>query len=93
MDELKNYSKNKDLKVVAFKLTSHASEADRKAAVDKLFKNSHADFVVHNDLSEIDVVKRTHRFTLHSAKDARVCEGLEQLTSELIQVILPKDIL
>ncbi len=91
VDRLKEYSKNKDLQVVAFKLTSHATPEQREAAVQKLFKNSKADYVVHNDLSEIDIVRRTHKFTLHSPHNSVVCESLDQLTSELVQILLPKE--
>ncbi|WP_413943520.1 bifunctional phosphopantothenoylcysteine decarboxylase/phosphopantothenate--cysteine ligase CoaBC [Bdellovibrio sp. HCB-162] len=91
VDRLKDYSKNKNIQVIAFKLTSHASENERKAAVEKLFKGSHADYVVHNDMTDIDIVKRTHKFTLINSKEAVPCESLEQLTYELIQVLIPKD--
>lgn len=93
VDRLKDYSKNKELAVIAFKLTSHASIEERKAAVEKLFTNSKADFVVHNDLTEIDIIRRTHKFTFMSPKDSKPCESLQQLTNELIQVLLPKDMI
>ncbi|UYL08629.1 bifunctional phosphopantothenoylcysteine decarboxylase/phosphopantothenate--cysteine ligase CoaBC [Bdellovibrio sp. SKB1291214] len=91
VDRLKDYSKNKNVKVVAFKLTSHATDEQKKAAVEKLFKASHADFVVHNDLTDIDIVNRTHKFTLYNHQSFVSCESLDQLTSELIRVMLPKD--
>ncbi|WP_413582766.1 bifunctional phosphopantothenoylcysteine decarboxylase/phosphopantothenate--cysteine ligase CoaBC [Bdellovibrio sp. HCB288] len=91
VDRLKEYSKNKDIQVVAFKLTSHATEEQKKAAVDKLFKGSHADLIVHNDLTDIDIVKRTHKFTLYNHHSFIACENLDQLTSELIRVMLPKE--
>lgn len=93
VDRLKDYSKNKDLKVVAFKLTSHATPEQKKAAVEKLFKNSHADYVVHNDLTDIDIVNRTHKFTLYNHEGFVTCESLDQLTSELVRVLAPKDTL
>lgn len=91
VDQLKEYSRNKNISVIAFKLTSQASDAEKKAAVEKLFKNSHADFVVHNDLTDIDIIKKTHKFTLHTPQTATNCESLDKLTNELMQVILPKD--
>ena len=93
VDRLRDYSKNKDLKVIAFKLTSGASAEDKKTAVDKLFKSAHADYVVHNDLTDIDIVKRTHKFSLISPKGTIPCDNLETLASELMQVILPKEAL
>lgn len=93
VDRLKEYSKNKNIQVVAFKLTSHASPEERKAAVDKLFKNSKADYIVHNDLTDIDIINRTHKFTFFNPHGAVACESLNQLTGELIQMLLPKDVL
>lgn len=92
VDRLKSYSKNKNIQVVAFKLTSHASAEEKQAAVDKLFKSSRADYVVHNDLTDIDIVNRTHKFTLINSQGSVVCESTARLASELIQVILPKEI-
>ncbi|MFM6927451.1 MAG: bifunctional phosphopantothenoylcysteine decarboxylase/phosphopantothenate--cysteine ligase CoaBC [Bdellovibrio sp.] len=91
VDHLKEYSRNKDLKVVAFKLTSHATPEQKLAAVNKLFTASHADYVVHNDLTDIDIVNRTHKFTLFNHESFLTCESLDQLTSELVRVLLPKD--
>ncbi|MDG0815229.1 bifunctional phosphopantothenoylcysteine decarboxylase/phosphopantothenate--cysteine ligase CoaBC [Bdellovibrio svalbardensis] len=91
VDRLKDYSKNKDLKVIAFKLTSHANEEQKRAAVEKLFKGSHADYVVHNDLTDIDIVNRTHKFTLYNHEGFVACESLDRLTSELVRVIAKDD--
>lgn len=91
VDLLKDYSKNKNIKVIAFKLTSHASEEERRAAVEKLMKSSHADYVVHNDMTDIDIVKRTHKFTLIGPQTSVPCESLEQLTSEIMHILVPKD--
>ena len=93
VDRLKDYSKNKDLKVIAFKLTSHATSDERQTAVEKLFTNSKADFVVHNDLTEIDVVRKTHKFTFMSPTAKIPCESLQQLKNELIQVLIPKEMI
>lgn len=51
VDKIKNLSKNKKIKLVAFKLTSLKNENEKIAEVNKLFKNSNADIVVQNDLS------------------------------------------
>ncbi|WP_413568949.1 bifunctional phosphopantothenoylcysteine decarboxylase/phosphopantothenate--cysteine ligase CoaBC [Bdellovibrio sp. HCB117] len=93
VDRLKDYSKNKSLQVIAFKLTSHASTEEKQKAVNKLFQGSHADFVVHNDMTDIDIVNKTHKFTLHSPSSAVACESLERLSSELIHALMPKDTL
>jgi phosphopantothenoylcysteine synthetase/decarboxylase len=48
LPELKGYSRNPALKLVGFKLTDGASEAEIEAAVTKVLKSG-ADLVVHND--------------------------------------------
>lgn len=53
IDHLKEWSKNKDIFVIGFKLTSSASEIERNEAVQKIFKKNVVNAVVHNDLSEI----------------------------------------
>lgn len=59
IDRVKKYSKNKNIKLVGFKLTSGALKEEIKQAVIKL---KSADIVAHNDLSEI---KKTHPFHLY----------------------------
>ncbi|MGZ3772489.1 MAG: bifunctional phosphopantothenoylcysteine decarboxylase/phosphopantothenate--cysteine ligase CoaBC [Pseudobdellovibrionaceae bacterium] len=93
VDKLKEYSKSKSVSVIAFKLTSHATEDEKKTAVKKLFEHSDADFVVHNDLTDIDVINKKHKFTMHSRQSSTPCESLEKLTSELAQIFLPKDLI
>lgn len=86
VDEIKTYSRNKNLKLVAFKLTSKASEEERNQAVAKLREHSKADFVVQNDTSEIDKIKQQHRFTLYSGADKKVpLENIQALAGELLQ--------
>lgn len=86
VDEIKSYSRNKNLKLVAFKLTSKASEEERNQAVAKLRDHSKADFVVQNDTSEIDKIKQQHRFTLYSGAGTKVpLENIQALAGELLQ--------
>ncbi len=66
---IKKISLNKSLKLVAFKMTSTPDIQKREIAVKKLFHESSADVVVHNDLSEIDVQAKTHLFHWHDLKN------------------------
>ncbi len=59
---LKSYSKNKKLILCGFKLTQNLNNIEAKKKVDDLFKNSPADFVVHNDLNHIN--GPLHEFTV-----------------------------
>jgi phosphopantothenoylcysteine decarboxylase/phosphopantothenate--cysteine ligase len=88
VDEIKSYSRNKNLKLVAFKLTSRASEEERRQAVTKLREHSHADFVVQNDTSEINKVKQQHPFTLYDAQNKMPLENIQALATELLQTFL-----
>lgn len=85
INRLKDYSQNKDIDVIAFKLTSHASSEDRQLAVQKLFSEAHVDAVVHNDLTEIDIAKGLHRFTVHSQGMEKSIEGPERLALALLE--------
>lgn len=52
IESIINYSKNKNLSLVAFKFTNSLEEKVRNAAVEKLFYRSNSTFVVLNDLSD-----------------------------------------
>jgi phosphopantothenoylcysteine decarboxylase/phosphopantothenate--cysteine ligase len=54
VDHLRSWSRNSDLRVVAFKLTNGADELTARRAIDVLFEHSQADVVVHNDLVQND---------------------------------------
>lgn len=52
VDTLRTRSRNPGVQVVAFKLTTGATAAAARQAVQDLFSHSGADWVVHNDLAE-----------------------------------------
>ena len=49
---MKTYSKNKEIKLIGFKLTSGANEKIINEKVLKIFESG-ADYIVHNDLGKI----------------------------------------
>lgn len=61
---LKATARNKNIKVIAFKLTNTLDHAAREAASIKLLTSSNVDYVVHNDLNEIDNDQGIHPFLL-----------------------------
>lgn len=85
---LKSQSKNKNIKIIAFKLTSDANLEERQEAVNKLFINQQVDIVVHNDLSEAN--DKVHKFTVYDSKKPVICENLEQLVVQLSQHMMPE---
>ncbi len=63
---LKEYSRNKEIKVVGFKLTSNANEIEAQHAIQKLFRGEFVDYVIHNDLSGI--TDKTHMGRIFDAQ-------------------------
>jgi phosphopantothenoylcysteine decarboxylase / phosphopantothenate---cysteine ligase len=62
LNQLKDFSSNKSLRVVAFKMTADTDLDQQAISVSKLFAEGHADLVIHNDLSEIKTDLGTHIF-------------------------------
>ncbi len=60
LPQLKSFSRNKEIIVVGFKLTSGANLAERRAAVEKI--GASADLIVHNDLQEIAACEHLSSF-------------------------------
>ena len=52
IDTLRERSRRRDIQIVAFKLTDHATPAAAQAEVRELLARAAPDFVVHNDLAE-----------------------------------------
>lgn len=62
IDRIKEYSKNKDLTLVGFKLVNEISGSESAAKIESIFKNANADYVVMNDLSDrIDTVQQNFK--------------------------------
>ena len=68
VDSIKGWSSNRNIQLIAFKLTSSASEADALAAVQRLAQSSAADLVVQNDVSRITGTTHEFQFFTQSAK-------------------------
>lgn len=84
VDQLKTFSKNNDIKVVAFKLTRTPDSAVRAKAVETLAAHANADLIVQNDLNEITATM--HPFNIyraHSLTDPVQAEGAESLAEKL----------
>lgn len=83
---LKSWSRNKELRVAGFKLTSKASNEERRQASDKVLE--YADLVVGNDLSEIDTEKGLHPFHIYSRQGERSAANATELSAILSDWIL-----
>lgn len=85
IDSLKSYSKNKNLKVIGFKLINSADEAVKLSMVKKLFDHSSCDFVVLNDQSDRNGNVQTNFKIYNSEQEAASC-----LTSTELARLLEK---
>jgi phosphopantothenoylcysteine synthetase/decarboxylase len=86
VSSLKSWSKNANLKVVAFKLTNSPESQVRTEAVAKLIQQSGIDWVAHNDLQEITAEK--HAFQLYQALDEHMtCQDICQLADAVIEQV------
>jgi len=71
LSQIKAWSANSDVKVIGFKLTKNASNAEAFERVRAASEN--VDYIVHNDLSQID--SRRHAFQIFDQKMAVIGEG------------------
>jgi phosphopantothenoylcysteine decarboxylase/phosphopantothenate--cysteine ligase len=79
VNQIKSWSKG--AKLIAFKMTSTAEMVLQKLAIEKLFTDSSADIVIHNDVSEIDWQNGKHLFHWHTNK-ADFSENIELENSD-----------
>lgn len=64
INNLNSYSKNKNLKIIAFKLTKTKDQKTQINAVDKILSNPDIHMVIHNDLNDIE--SNNHKFNIFS---------------------------
>lgn len=65
ISHIKTWSLNKNVKLMGFKLTSGADKEESLKKINTLFKNSEADFVVHNDFAQIS--NKKHPFYIYNS--------------------------
>ena len=88
VERLKEYSINKKIIVVAFKLTSNADPEEKGNAIRKMFNCRGIDYVVSNDLSDRTADHRQTNFEFRSRETEPVkCPDI-YLLSEVIEKII-----
>jgi phosphopantothenoylcysteine synthetase/decarboxylase len=86
LDSLRTWSSNAEIAVVGFKLTDHADPEERRSHVRALIDRGVADFVVHNDVSQID--NRRHLATIFRGhRVVATTDTKERLAEELIRLL------
>lgn len=82
----RGWSGNPHLRVVGFKLTSGASEADRRTAAGRVLE--HSNLVIGNDVSEFDPVTGDHPYRAYSQNGTHQISDFNELSAYLTQWIL-----
>ena len=83
INHLADWSINKDLKVIGFKLTNTENTTEQTQAVQKLLAQPGLSAVVHNDLN--DISEKHHPFSLHvHGRDAFECADIKAVVNVLM---------
>jgi phosphopantothenoylcysteine decarboxylase / phosphopantothenate---cysteine ligase len=91
LERLKSYSKNKNIAVVGFKLTSGSNIKEQTLAVKKTMMNGNVDFVVANDLSDRRANNVQTNYKIYSPQmDIIGCPSVVELSVELKKIIMEK---
>jgi len=98
IDSVKSLSKNKNLKLIGFKLTSQATDNEVQKKVMSLFKKSHCDYVVHNDTTRIDKSLDLHPFSIyHLGNSGQLeeteCHNLNELCFQISETLTLQEML
>jgi phosphopantothenoylcysteine decarboxylase/phosphopantothenate--cysteine ligase len=89
LDRLRGWSRNPEVRIIGFKLTVGATEAERRAAVARQFEAGQSDWVVHNDAGEISAER--HTFTIHAPTgDTTRIDGPDALAEALADQLAPR---
>tara|TARA_B100001248_G_scaffold262732_1_gene261867 strand:- start:9316 stop:9969 length:654 start_codon:yes stop_codon:yes gene_type:complete len=86
LSQLREHSKNKNICIIAFKLTDNASLEEREASVARVFDDG-ANYVVHNDLNAIH--HKVHKGSIYDHKQ-HICNEFhskEELAKNLFHII------
>ncbi len=86
LDSLKSWSKNKNIRVVSFKLTHNQEENEVLNKIQNQFLNKKSDFVIHNELSSVNAYE--HKYTLWKDSNALAKgESKEELVKDLGELL------
>ncbi|NUM58898.1 MAG: bifunctional phosphopantothenoylcysteine decarboxylase/phosphopantothenate--cysteine ligase CoaBC [Bdellovibrionaceae bacterium] len=72
ISDLKNYSLNQNVKIIAFKLMPKSSQIDIETAVRKVFNHSGVSFVVHNSVEDLVAQKDSRKFSIYSTNKGNI---------------------
>ncbi|KAF0153189.1 MAG: phosphopantothenoylcysteine decarboxylase / phosphopantothenate--cysteine ligase [Ignavibacteria bacterium] len=92
ISQLKSVSKNKEIKVIGFKLTNNRNEPENLKAVNKLFSEADCVYVVHNDLVSRTTTNEQTYFTVYDKlMNRKECTTVVELAKEM-EIILENNL-
>jgi phosphopantothenoylcysteine synthetase/decarboxylase len=91
ISRLLEYSQNKKIKIVGFKLTHTTDEQKRIDKIKKVGEYPGVELVIHNDMSDLLEGKRVFRI-YKNLKLFETCDSIEKLGSGLIKIFSRGDL-
>lgn len=84
ISQLKSFSRNKEIKIIGFKLTNNGNETESLESVNKLFIEAGCDYVVHNDLKTRTATNEQINFTVYDKlKNQKKISTAQELANEI----------
>ena len=77
--------------IIAFKLTNTTSTAEKNDAIERLFLDSDVDYVVHNDINEINLDDERTFYIYDKNKKIASCYSRNDLSTYLVKLISGKE--
>lgn len=87
LDRLREWSQNKEVKIVSFKLTHNQTWEEKSQKIQNQLKDKKSDFVVHNELSFVD--EKKHDYKIWKAEKSQPFakgETKKQLAEDILNI-------
>jgi phosphopantothenoylcysteine decarboxylase/phosphopantothenate--cysteine ligase len=88
INQIRNWSQNKDIYVVGFKLTSTKVNLERENAIFKIINESPLNLLVHNDSHDRNSLKDKHIFSVYNSRSEKEVQCFNK--NELFHYLLSK---
>lgn len=88
LNKIRDFSVNKDVKIIGFKFSAEKEMNGSKSKVNSLFSSSNADYIILNHLSDRDGNGKQNNFYIFDTKGLKISvKTIEDLSNEIQQLI------
>src|SRR5690606_27962445 len=87
IDSLREFSQNKEIQIIGFKLTVSEDKKNQSDAIQSLFDHSDCDLIVHNDLKEMESLKEHHFHLYQKNKFLKTVTSKKELAQNLYEYL------